>query len=82
MRAVWILVTLLLITGSVLFFKKEGLHVPALAGFCIILYFMATTCINGLGVNARFKVPVNVFIFSFAIYALFDIKERISRNRA
>lgn len=82
MRALWIVITVLFVFGAYRLFKKEGLHIPALAALCMVLYFMATTCINGLGVNARFKVPVNTFIFSFAIYALFDIKERISRMRA
>jgi hypothetical protein len=40
------------------------------------MYFAETTSINGLGVNARFRVPVEVFIFSFAVYGFFDIKER------
>ncbi len=77
MRLVWILITLLFFVGVFLMFKRQGLRPMILAAFLMILYFAATTCINGLGVNARFRIPVNVFIFSFAIYAIFAIKERL-----
>lgn len=77
MRLVWIFVTILFLIGAFLMFKREGLRAPVLAAFLMILYFASTTCINGLGVNARFRIPVNVFIFSFAIYAIFAIKERL-----
>jgi len=81
LRLVWFVIFGLFVVGVVLLLKKKEVRIPALAAFFMVLYFAATTCINGLGVNARFRVPVNVFIFSFAIYALFVIKERISRNR-
>ncbi len=77
MRLVWILVTILFLVGVFLMFKREGLRAFVLAAFLMILYFAATTCINGLGVNARFRIPINVFILSFAIYAIFAIKERL-----
>lgn len=79
MRLVWIFITVLFVIGSVFIFRREGLRIPVLAALLMIFYFAATTCINGLGVNARFRVPVDVFIFSFAIYAIFAIKERIKR---
>lgn len=48
-----------------------------LLALCVVLYFMATTAINGLGVNARFRVPVEVFIFLFAFYGLFEARRTI-----
>lgn len=82
MRLVWFVVTGLFVVGVALLLKKKDVRIPVLAGLLMILYFAATTCINGLGVNARFRVPVNVFILSFAIYALFAIKERIYRTNS
>lgn len=82
MRLVWIFITVLFFIGAFLLLKREGARAPILAGLLMVLYFAITTCINGLGVNARFRIPVDVFIFSFAIYALFAIKERIKPTRA
>jgi hypothetical protein len=82
MRLVWILITVLFAIGVVLLIRKEKYSPHILAALLITLYFAATTCINGLGVNARFRVPVNVFIFSFAMYALFAIKERTLSTRS
>ena len=36
--------------------------------------------INGLGVNARFRVPVNIFIFVFALSGLMLIREYLLRK--
>ncbi len=77
MRMLWYLITILFIVGAWLIIKREGARAPVLAALLMVLYFAATTCINGLGVNARFKVPVNVFIFSFAAYGLISLSYTI-----
>ncbi len=74
MRFFWILVTISFIFGVWRCFRKEGISTAALTALCLIIYFAATTAINGFGVNARFRMPVDVFLLGFAIYGLFSLK--------
>lgn len=73
-RIVWIAVTLLMFIGIFKYLRNERLKVSILIALFIVAYFALTTAINGFGVNARFKVPVEVFIFAFALYGLFSLK--------
>jgi len=77
MRLVWIILTLLSLVGVVAYLRKEGARATWLTSVIIVAYFTATTAINGLGVNARFRDPVLVFIFSFAVYGFHAIKKPI-----
>ncbi len=74
MRLFWIVVTIFFIFGAYRFVRREGPQTAAVAVLCIVLYFAATTAINGAGVNARFRMPVDVFILGFALYGLFSLK--------
>ncbi len=76
-RVFWLFVTLLFVVGSAFLCKRDYFRPVIIIAFLIILYFMATTWINGFGVNARFRVPVNVLIFSFAVHGISVIKECI-----
>ncbi len=70
-RLAWIFATLCFSVGAWSYVRREGLRPAAHAGLAalfLVLYFALTTSINGLGVNARFRVPVNAFIFAFAIH--------------
>lgn len=73
-RLVWILITVLFIIGIIRFIRTDRTNPAVWMAIILVLYFMVTTAINGLGVNARFKVPVEVFLFSFALYGLFSLK--------
>jgi len=74
-RIIWIIMTFAALYGALRLFtgKKFGI-LPVFALF-LITYFAATTAINGLGVNARFRMPVNLFIFMFAAYGCLHIIE-------
>ena len=74
-RCLWILITVLFFIGVVLYLKKEKINTLILMALFLVVYFALTTSINGLGVNARFRVPVNTFIFTFALYGLFSLKK-------
>lgn len=84
-RVLWVAMTALFFFGAYRVFmqkNEQGRRTLAdkkllLLALCIVLYFMATTSINGLGVNARFRVPVEVFIFMFAFYGLFEARRTI-----
>jgi len=72
-RVFWILIALLffLAVGRD-FIKKKFTALSAFAFICVS-YFALTTIANGYAVNARFRFPVNVFIFMFAINFFYDI---------
>ena len=81
MRLVWIGVTILFLFGLLRSICVRGLsekhRLILILAALIVAYFALTTSINGLGVNARFRVPIEVFIFAFAFYGLFDAKRTI-----
>ncbi|MBI2120779.1 MAG: glycosyltransferase family 39 protein [Parcubacteria group bacterium] len=76
MRLFWIALTSCFILGLFHLFYRH-LATPGLF-FLIILvfYFMLTTMINGLTVNARFRVPVEPIIFMVAMIGLVPIYQR------
>ncbi|MBI3420987.1 MAG: methyltransferase domain-containing protein [Candidatus Sungbacteria bacterium] len=69
-RIAWIVITLAAFIGAARFYKKREQRTPR--NYLIlffVLYLLATTMIVGFGVNARYRMPVNVFLFMFALYA-------------
>lgn len=72
-RFLWFILTLSMLYGIFDLYKKGRLNSKYILISLIILYFALTTSINGLGVNARFRVPVLVLIFSFAVYGFYVI---------
>ncbi len=74
-RCLWILTTILFFVGSVFYLRRGNIRTFVIVALFLVVYFALTTSINGLGVNARFKVPVNTFIFTFALYGLFSLKK-------
>lgn len=73
MRLFWILAAALFLIGSFFSLKDKDRRTLVIFPLLIVGYFALTTSINGLGVNARFRVPVNVFIFSYAVYGLYRL---------
>lgn len=72
-RIAWVIITGFFIFGAFRFFRREKFNHIAVFAIFLVAYFCATTAINGLGVNARFRIPVNVFIFTFALYGYFSL---------
>ena len=56
---------------SILFLVGE----IALAAVLCVAYFAIMTAANGFGMNGRFRIPVNTFIFTFAIYGFFAFRK-------
>ncbi|MBI4224912.1 MAG: glycosyltransferase family 39 protein [Candidatus Sungbacteria bacterium] len=79
-RMIWILGTLLFLCGIVLFFRDRRFHLPGTIALFLIAYFALTTAINGLGVNARFRIPVNALILTFAVYGFTLLGSRLLRR--
>jgi 4-amino-4-deoxy-L-arabinose transferase-like glycosyltransferase len=79
-RLFWVAVTIFFVFGVYRFLHREQKKVLASLIIVIIFYFAATTAINGLGVNARFRMPVETFIVGFALYGLFSLKKDNTLN--
>lgn len=69
-RLFWIITTLLAAAGALLYWRKNGLTIPFIWIVLLIAYFALTTSIIGSGVNGRLRVPVQPFIFIFALVAV------------
>ncbi len=77
-RVFWIIMTLLFFVGVIRFLKNKNTDTIVFFAIFLIVYFAATTAINGLGVNARFRMPINVFVFFFATYGFMYLIEDIN----
>ena len=76
-RLLWIAITALALFGVARYLFREKLTPFVLGATLIIAYFALLTTVNGLGMNARFRVPVNAFIFTFAVYGFVAIHAKI-----
>lgn len=66
-RGFWVLFTVLFFAGAVRYYLRTP-RMAGIAALCIVLYFMLTTLVVGLAVNARYRLPVNALIVTFAAY--------------
>lgn len=80
MRLFWVVATLFFVFGAYRYIRREGAKPAAVMALLIILYFAATTAINGFGVNARFRMPVDALILGFALFGLFSLKRDNTRT--
>lgn len=80
-RILWILITTLFIFGVFKMFKDKKANTLIVFALLLIAYFAGTTMINGLGINARFRMPINTFIFMFAIYGYFSLINFIRKKK-
>src|SRR3989338_1949041 len=69
-RIFWILMTLFAALGIIKYLKRERLQNKISFTFLIIFYFTITSAVVGLGVTARYRAPINIFIATFAFYAI------------
>lgn len=67
-RLFWVAVTFLFFAGAWFYFRREKFSPFACMAIGIVAYFALLTTVNGFGMNARFRVPIIVFIFTFAVY--------------
>ncbi|MFC1802295.1 hypothetical protein ACFLY7_02540, partial [Patescibacteria group bacterium] len=84
MKLFWLFTALIFFFGIYMFLRnKEKLTPQIISALFLVCYFGLTTAINGLGVNARFRQPVNIFIYAFALYGLFESINciRLCKNR-
>mgnify|MGYP001592561886 FL=1 len=80
-RVFWVALTILSAYGAVRYLRRERKAAGAVA-IIIVLYFMLTTLVVGLAVNARYRLPVNIFIVTFAAYGAVPFILRARRGSA
>lgn len=77
-RLFWIITTILFFGGSCLYLRREKFSPMAFTALFIVAYFALMTTANGFGMNGRFRIPVNTFIFTFALYGLVALRRLIT----
>jgi 4-amino-4-deoxy-L-arabinose transferase-like glycosyltransferase len=68
-RIVWILVTILFVVGGAWYALKKR-ELPGTLALIIVFYFMLTTLVIGFTISARYRLPVNAFVLTFALMGL------------
>jgi hypothetical protein len=80
-RIFWIGITLFLFIGLVAYTRKNTSKEITWLVLLLILYFVTTSIVGGLGVNARYRMPIDPLIFAFAIYGFLLMRNAILRER-
>jgi hypothetical protein len=75
MRIFWLLASIFAFIGLYLFMKEKDHRLFATFAAATVLYFLAVSAVAGLGIDARFRNPVNAFIIMFAFYSLAAVSE-------
>lgn len=70
-RLLWILITVAFFYGIYSYYRNNGLTPNLLSILAIVAYFALTSIIIGFGITGRLRIPINIFIFTFAFYGLF-----------
>lgn len=81
-RIAWIFITLAGIAGVVRAYRERRMTIYKTASVALIIYFMLTALTIGLAINARYRLPVNLFTFIFAAGEVAVCAEWIRRKRA
>ena len=77
MRVLGYAITLMFVVGAALYLWRGPRSAAGVFGLVLVAYFMCTTPINGLGVNARFRMPVEPIILSVAALGAVAIFRRL-----
>ena len=80
-RMLWILVTLCFIGGAVWYLRPKENRAKGIFLLLLTGYFVFTTVAVGLAVNARFRIPVNAFILTFAVYGMLGAFSRLRKKK-
>lgn len=78
-RAFWMGVTLFFGIGLYRLFRGRKYSAAGVFSVIIVLYFMLTTLVNGLSVNARFRMPVEPIIFTIACIGFVPVYQRVKK---
>lgn len=69
-RAFWLLVTITFFMSVWRYLRHKRKNIYALAAVSVVVYLMLTTLAVGFTTNYRYRMPVNAFVFTFAVYEI------------
>ncbi len=78
-RLFWVAITLLFFFGAWSYFRREKFSPTAFLTIFLVAYFAVMTAANGFGMNGRFRIPINAFLFIFALYGFFAFREYVRK---
>lgn len=78
-RVLWILVTVAFVLGVWRYLRREP-RIYGILAMVVVCYFLLTTLVVGLGVNARYRMPVNAIIVAFAAYEIFALTDLVRKK--
>ena len=79
-RIAWIFISLFFFYGAFKYLRTSEYRIKGIFVLLLIAYFVLTTVAVGLSVNARFRMPVNAFILTLAVYGAIGVFSR-HKNR-
>ncbi|MDO8579721.1 MAG: glycosyltransferase family 39 protein [bacterium] len=79
-RLFWITVTFLFFLGIYHLWRSKLFSPQVSFAVITVIYFMLTTMINGLTVNARFRMPIEPLIFAVAYAGFIFLYQNIKRK--
>ncbi len=79
-RIAWVCITLAFFVGAVRHLRYERKSPHALVALSLVLYFMLTSLSVGFAISARYRMPISVFVFTFAMLGLPVIVRVIKRT--
>lgn len=80
-RLLWLFITVCFFLGLYRLYRAKLLSPELLFAIIVVFYFMLTTMVNGLSVNARFRMPVEPVIFAVAYAGLvLSLKKPLQRH--
>ena len=74
LRLFWLIVTILFVVGAARLVWRHEITLYRSLALGAIFYFAMITLTVGLGVNARYRLPVEFFIIAFALYEMGYLK--------
>ena len=80
-RLAWILITLLFIAGVVRAFRGQQMTIYKTIALTLVVYFMLVALTIGLAVNARYRMPINLLVFTFAVSEVVILAQWIRLRR-
>jgi 4-amino-4-deoxy-L-arabinose transferase-like glycosyltransferase len=66
-RIFWTCLAVLFLYGLYKAWRTKDMSTELIFSIIVIFYFMGTTMINGLAVNARFRMPIEMVYFSLSV---------------
>jgi len=80
-RVLWVAIALLCVLGAWRYVRTHGATAPAVIAIGLVLYLAATSAITGYGLTARYRLPVNALVLTFAVYELVELAALVRSKR-